>query len=185
MKKMLGNEGLKVSRPLPTCPRTTSRPIRLTTTNMHPDKDLWVKMKTQTQTKTQTKTKPHNRETKSTHVHLHVAYQNESTLALLPNVSSNPGIWTRNLAVSKKRRSRNLGGMVVQGLKVQSSGCEPVYLTVRRPNFSFDLAFPPHTNETIRRIQVCNDSTDMWIGSFCEILTNLFRMRKGFRYDEF
>lgn len=137
MKKMLGNEGLKVSRPPPTCPRTTSRPIRLTTTNMLPDKDLWVKMKTQTQMK------PHNRETKSTLLHLHVAYQNESTLELLPNGSSNPGIWTRNLAVSKKRRSRNLGGMVVQGLKVQSSGCEPVYLTVRRPNFPFDLAFFP------------------------------------------
>lgn len=90
-----------------------------------------------------TKTKPHNRETKSTLLHLHVAYQNESTRELLPNGSSNPGIWTRNLAVSKKRRSRNLGGMVVQGLKVQSSGCEPVYLTVRRPNFPFDLAFFP------------------------------------------
>lgn len=181
MKKMLGNGGLKVSRPPPTCPRTTSRPIRLTTTNMLPDKDLWVKMKMTTQTQM----KPHNRETKSTLLHLHVAYQNESTRELLPNVSSNPGIWTRNLAVSKKRRSRNLGGMVVQGLKVQSSGCEPVYLTVRWPNFPFDLAFSPQTNETIRRIQVCNDSTHMWIGSFCEILTILFRMRKGFRYDEF
>lgn len=51
--------------------------------------------------------------------------------------------------------------------------------------FSFDLVFFPQTNETIRRIQVCNDSTHMWIGSFCEILTILFRMRKGFRYDEF